>query len=282
MSVARDKNESRAWDDYLRWRKYGDRKPKDFTLAQRALYAATGCATRLLFRMVTDTCDMFVTGDQPWRRKVQEATGNVIFVMWHNRLPGFVSYAEFMGRRNHMIKIGSLVSASKDGELLARPLREVGSAEIRGSSSARAASALREAIDALGRGFSIASVGDGPRGPRYELKPGPLMLAKASGVPIVPATWACTRVAQLHRSWDQLMVPLPLSRVEMRFDAPVHVPADAGDEQLAAMRRDLEAQLMRLTEWADSRTRVAWQIPRPRPGEVLKRRKVAALAEHRR
>lgn len=282
MSVASGKDEVLAWRAFLRWRRYGSRAPGDFTRGQRALYTLVGGATRLLFRLVTDLCDFSVHGDQPWRRQVQEGTGNVIFLLWHNRLPGFAPYCEFMGRRNHMIKIGSLISASKDGEILARPLREVGSAEIRGSSSSRAAESLREAISALRQGFSIATVGDGPRGPRYELKPGALLLAKATGVPIVPLAWAATRVAQLHRAWDQMMVPLPFSRIEARFDEPLHVPHDASDEQLADMRRDLQARLMRLTQWADSNTRVAWQIPKPRPGEVLKRRKVSALAEHRR
>jgi lysophospholipid acyltransferase (LPLAT)-like uncharacterized protein len=115
-------------------------------------------------------------------------------------------------------------------------------------------------------------VGDGPRGPRYHLKPGPLLLAKLSGVPIYPVTWAGSRVLQFHRAWDQMMIPYPFSRIEYGMGEPLHVPADADNAALAALRRDLESRLAALTEWADANTRVARQVPKPRPGEVLKRK----------
>jgi lysophospholipid acyltransferase (LPLAT)-like uncharacterized protein len=104
------------------------------------------------------------------------------------------------------------------------------------------------------------------------MKPGPILLAKMSGLPIYPFSWAASRVAQLHRSWDQLMIPLPFARVEYRFGEPLHVPQEAGPREIVNLRRELEARLNTLTEWADQNTRVSLQIPKPKPGEVLKRR----------
>jgi lysophospholipid acyltransferase (LPLAT)-like uncharacterized protein len=179
--------------------------------------------------------------------------------------------------------VGVIVSSSRDGELLARPMRETGGLDIRGSSSRDAAVALRQAIEAARAGTAIATVGDGPRGPRYELKPGPIMLAKATGMPIVPCTWACTRAMQLHRSWDQMMIPLPFSSIHVRYGEPVHVPPDAGNAEISDLRRDLEQRLMRLTDWADANTRIAWQLPKPRAGEAIKRRRaMPGAALHRR
>ncbi|MCC7509203.1 MAG: lysophospholipid acyltransferase family protein [Planctomycetes bacterium] len=282
MSVARGNPQLIAWEQFLRWRKFGERAPSEFSLRQRLTNAAGAMGARVFFRMLSDTCDIHIEGDEPWRRPVQNAGGNVIWLLWHNRIACFTALVDILGRRNHAIRVASIVSASKDGELLARPIRECGGTEIRGSSSSNATEALREAVNAARAGYSIGTVGDGPRGPRYVLKPGPVLLAKATGVPIVLGTWAGTRVVQFHRAWDQMMLPLPFSRVHFKFEAPIHVHPDASADDIAATRRDLEARLMRLTEWADANTGVAWQIPRPRPGEILKRRKAGAIADKRR
>ena len=140
---------------------------------------------------------------------------------------------------------------------------------------------MRGAIQAVEDGANIATVGDGPRGPRYRLKPGVVMLAKATGVPIIPVTWACNRTFQLHRSWDQLMVPLPFSTIRFRFDTPVHVPTDADARAVVEARRNLESRLQVLTDWADGNTRVTLQLPKPKPGEILKRRPPIDLNERR-
>jgi lysophospholipid acyltransferase (LPLAT)-like uncharacterized protein len=195
-----------------------------------------------------------------------------IFVCWHNRLAGALTYHDRLKRRCGGYALQTIVSASADGEYLARMIRESGGLVIRGSSSNSAAAALRASAEELGRGRNLFTVGDGPRGPRYHLKPGPLLLAKLSGLPIYPVTWAGSRVLQFHRAWDQMMIPYPFSRIEYRMGEPLHVPADADDAALAALRRDLESRLAALTEWADANTRIARQVPKPRPGEVLKRK----------
>ena len=107
------------------------------------------------------------------------------------------------------------------------------------------------------------------------------MLAKATGVPILPVTWACNRTFQLHRSWDQLMAPLPFSTIRMRFGEPLHVPEDANAREVVTLRRELESRLAALTEWADANTRIAWQLPKPKAGEILKRRPQIELNERR-
>lgn len=279
MSVARPKLD--AWTRLDRWRKYGESAPREFSLAQRAGFAATSAGIRLVLRVLGATLRIHSTGDETLRDDLLHRRANALFVGWHNRLPGALTYHDLFGRRRTDYKLQTIVSASRDGEYLARMIRESGGFVIRGSSSRDAAAALKQAIGELRAGANLFTIGDGPRGPRYVLKPGAILLAKQSGVPIYPFTWACTRVAQLHRSWDQLMVPLPGSRIEYRLGEPLRVPETAGEPEIAELRRELEARLNSLTQWADANTRVALQIPRPKPGEVLKRRKAETIESRR-
>ncbi|MCB9931830.1 MAG: DUF374 domain-containing protein [Planctomycetes bacterium] len=272
MSVASGKVADDPWAQWLSYRHYGEHRRSEFSLRERATYAATSAATRLLIRIWTDTCRWDSDGDQSFRHDLLLCRRNFIFVLWHNRVPAFFAYLDTMARRDPRFRADSIVSASKDGEFLARPIRENGGMVIRGSSSRDAAKALRGGVAAAAQGASIATVGDGPRGPRYKLKPGCLLLAKATGLPIVPLTWACNRVVQLHRSWDQLMLPLPFSRLQFRFGEPLSVPQDADARAIARARRELEQRLHALTKWADNHTGVSVQIPKPKPGELLKRR----------
>jgi lysophospholipid acyltransferase (LPLAT)-like uncharacterized protein len=94
-------------------------------------------------------------------------------------------------------------------------------------------------------------VPDGPRGPRYVVKPGVIHLARATGAPIVPVTYAASRMRQLH-SWDRLIIPLPFCRVLYVIGEPLRVPRDADDRDLEAMRCELEGRLNTITQAADA------------------------------
>jgi lysophospholipid acyltransferase (LPLAT)-like uncharacterized protein len=274
MSGASDKT---SWAEMARIRKYGEREPGEFSITQRLLFAATSAAARLFVRASTDTCHW--QGVEPGlRQDLLLGRTHVIFLVWHNRVPAFFPWLASLSRRDWRFRCDAMVSGSKDGELLARPIRESGGVVIRGSSSKDATAALRGAVEAAAEGANIATVGDGPRGPRYRLKPGPVLIAKATGLPVVPVTWVGSRVLQLHRSWDQLMLPLPFSRIEFRFGEPYQVAADADARGIATARRELEKRMGALTEWADANTRVAIQFPKPKPGEVLRRRPEIELA----
>ncbi len=278
MSVASAKSDS--WQVLRNWRAVGNGE-LDLRWHDRLLYAAASRGARLYSRLIHDTCRWHCEGDD-WRQAVTHDRYAVILLSWHNRMPAVWPWCETLSRRDTTIRMITLVSASKDGEFLARPIREQGGIVARGSSSRGGIGALKEVLDFARSGASINTVGDGPRGPRYELKPGPIMMAAATGLPIVPLTWACGRTGQLHRAWDQMMFPLPFSSIHMKFGQPIHVPADADDATIAEYRRMVEARLHELTEWADTETRIVLQIPRPKPGEVLKRRKAGQVADKRR
>jgi hypothetical protein len=111
----------------------------------------------------------------------------------------------------------ALISASRDGELLARYLeRSLGYRDvIRGSTSKGGSRALAEMVGALAD-RSLLVTPDGPRGPAREAKPGALIAAARAARPLVLVGWTCRRSVKLG-SWDGMEIPYPFSQVDFRY-----------------------------------------------------------------
>jgi len=121
-------------------------------------------------------------------------SGNYIAALWHNRLLliSFILKKFFPDRPG-----AGLISASRDGDLIADVTQRFGFDVVRGSSSRMGAAALLELSNVLNSGHDVLITPDGPRGPAYELGPGIIFLAQKTGAPIVPITMeysSCWRV----------------------------------------------------------------------------------------
>ena len=105
-------------------------------------------------------------------------TENYIGALWHNRL----LILPFVLRRFFSNRHGAaLISASRDGDLLADAIQRFGYDVVRGSSSRLGASAVRQLNEVLASGRDVVITPDGPRGPAYELGPGIIFLAQKIG-----------------------------------------------------------------------------------------------------
>lgn len=165
-----------------------------------------------------------------------EASGRVpIYSLWHDRIFAGTYYLRDRG-------IIVITSQSLDGEYIARFLKRFGFGTIRGSSSRGGVKALVEAIRYIRRGLPLAFTVDGPRGPRYEVKPGPVALAKKTGNSILPFSVECLNYWKVN-SWDQLQIPRPFTRVRFTYAAPIYVPADADASVMEAKRLELQNSL---------------------------------------
>jgi hypothetical protein len=137
-----------------------------------------------------------------------------------------------------------MTSRSFDGEYIARIIERFGYVAVRGSSSRGGSTALLAMNRSLASGQIAAFTIDGPRGPRYKAKPGPVLLARMSGAPIL-----CFYLAVDHPwilgTWDAMMIPRPFSKVHVRWTKLIHVPADASDEQMNDCHRQMQEALER-------------------------------------
>ena len=87
-----------------------------------------------------------------------------IFVAWHGDLVSCpINY--FKNRPNGKVK--TMISQSKDGEIISKIYAFFGVESIRGSSSKGATKALISTIKEIKSGSDIAISPDGPRGPRF-------------------------------------------------------------------------------------------------------------------
>ena len=142
-----------------------------------------------------------------------------------------------------------LISASVDGDVPARIARSWGADIIRGSANQTGALVLRDMQQKIRDGVSIITTADGPNGPKYEFKPGAVLMARIGGTPLVPVACAADRAWYLDR-WDDFMIPKPFARVVLAVGEPISVPGGAPMDQLVvAWRVRVGASTMRLTSY---------------------------------
>ena len=199
-------------------------------------------------RLVFSTIRLRVTDHSGFLTNPPE--GPRILVFWHNRIPaisiGFLRH--YPGMHPSRKGVSVLTSPSKDGDILAGVMANLGMGSVRGSSSRRGSTAIRELTSLLESGVDLAITPDGPRGPKYSLGPGAVFLSQKTGVPIMPLHARYHRAIRL-KTWDNFAIPLPFSRVDITMDDYFTVDPETAD--LEAERLRLETLLREKAEQAD-------------------------------
>lgn len=167
-----------------------------------------------------------------------------IFPFWHRCVLG----ATWIFRNRNL---AVLTSRSLDGEFIARVIRRFGYVPIRGSSSRGGQRGLLEMHSFVINGGGAVFTIDGPRGPRFVAKRGPVLLARTTGVPIT-AFYVAMEKAWVLKTWDALMIPKPFSRAYIRVARKIFVPPDADDNRQAEAYAEMQVALERVTAYADS------------------------------
>jgi len=137
-----------------------------------------------------------------------------------------------------------LISQSFDGELITRTLECFGYRAVRGSSSRGGREGLIALHRTLESGTPAIFTADGPRGPIYQSKPGPIKLAQLSGAPIGCFHLEPARVWTM-RSWDRFQIPKPFTRIAVSWGQWTHVPEDADQATQTHLLQQLNDSLNR-------------------------------------
>lgn len=173
------------------------------------------------------------------RALVDDGDGGRVIVLWHDRL--FVS--GLIGGRFFRRPINALISTSKDGGWLVAFFRLMGLKAVRGSSSKRGAAALMTLTRVVRAGEHAGITPDGPKGPARVCKSGFVALAKLTGRPILVLGLDYARCWRL-RNWDRFALPLPFSRVDVRFE---DFPAPSRDEDDVVVASRIQERLNALS-----------------------------------
>jgi len=147
-------------------------------------------------------------------------------------------------------KIRVLISQHTDGEVIAQICQRLGIGVIRGSTARGGCQALLGMIRNQDETTHLGITPDGPRGPRRQLKPGVVMIASQSGLPIIPVGIGFVR-AWRFASWDRFALPIPGSTMVGVFGEPIRVPPDLDRAALREWVRVVEQQMLDLTQLAD-------------------------------
>ena len=166
-----------------------------------------------------------------------EGAGADIFCFWHQ----CVLPCTFYYRRTGATII---VSQSFDGELITRILELFGFRTTRGSSSRGAREGLLGLKRVIESGKPAIFTADGPRGPIYRTKMGPIRLAQMTGARI-GAFHLQPEHAWTMRSWDCFLVPKPFTRIAVSWARWTRVDADETPEDLERSREELNAAIER-------------------------------------
>ena len=141
----------------------------------------------------------------------------------------------------------AMVSASKDGEYIARVARLLGFETVRGSANRFGVRALKGMVDHVKQGKNAGIVADGSQGPALKVQPGAVMLAAKSGSPIVPVVMAAQRYKTFH-SWDHTILPMPFSRIIVEYGDLVQVPEKLTSEIVEQYRQQVETEMFGMYE----------------------------------
>jgi hypothetical protein len=218
------------------------RSDRHMTPLRRALYRLAIPVGLAVIRTWWSMCRVVrIEGEEHLLAALAESP-SVLPCYWHQHQLFCDKY--LLEQRARGLKAGWLISPSVDGELGALLVQRLGAYAIRGSSTHTGARALRDYYQALVKeNISPAINPDGPRGPRYQFKPGTILLAQLSGRPIVPMAYAASRAWRIQ--WDRFVIPKPFARVAIAIGAPRHVPRTLDAAGLATLQAEMAAELKR-------------------------------------
>jgi lysophospholipid acyltransferase (LPLAT)-like uncharacterized protein len=192
--------------------------------------------------------------DREYFDKVEPEGKGVIVAFWHGRLMMSPRLCQETDRQVFM-----LISANRDGEIIANAVKSFDLEFIRGSAAnpkkptknKAGASAVTQILSALADGNVVGVTPDGPRGPGGKVQPGIIKLAQMSGAPILPAGMSVARGRRLS-TWDRFLFAAPFSRGFYVAGPPIWVGPENDAETLECTRRKVENALASVTRTADS------------------------------
>lgn len=213
------------------------------SLVQRTLIIIGPWLAARLIQFIHACMRIETLGEKPLH-ELWEVHQHVILAFWHDQLL-------LMARGYRGPAASVLISASRDGEYIARTMGYFGIGSVRGSSTRGGRAAFREMLELAKAPLDLVITPDGPKGPRHEVKEGVVQLARLSGRPVVPMAFACSR-GHRFSSWDRFLLPLPPGRGVFSFGAPLYY---AEDDTMKSFRQKLQQAMEENVQVAEERLR---------------------------
>ena len=214
------------------------KESRRFTLGQRIVLAMVPRMVWALLWVVGHTWRFEVIAEDGVTPVIEgQKAGAEVYCFWHQCVLPCTMYFRASGAV-------ILVSRSFDGELITRVLRLFGFDAVRGSSSRGAREGLLGLKHVIETGRTAIFTADGPLGPIYQTKMGPIKLAQATGAPI-GAFHLQPEHAWVVNSWDRFLVPKPFTRIVVSWAQWTRVPGDLAQDEFETKRQELNDAIER-------------------------------------
>jgi len=177
--------------------------------------------------------------------KVYASRKQCIWAFWHRVIIPIVWWY-----RNHGVVV--MNTTAFDGQWTRKVIEWLGFGTAQGSSSRGGLRGLAVMAKRIEGGRDCAFTIDGPRGPRYVAKPGPVMLARKTGAPIMVFHLGVDRGRTFEKTWDHFLLPMPFARAVIFFAPPIYVPKDASVELMDAKHAEMQRELERVRDVAEA------------------------------
>jgi len=222
---------------------YDTRLP-DLPWSRRVQIPIIAAAVYSVIRLLGPTLRYEVLGWQNAER-VHASGKRCIWAFWHRVIIPIVWW-----HRNHGVVV--MNTTAFDGQWTRKVIEWLGFGTAQGSSSRGGLRGLAVMARRLEEGVDCAFTIDGPRGPRYVAKPGPVMLARKTGCPVLVFHIGVSRGKTFEKTWDHFLMPAPFARAVILFAPPIYVPPDANAEQLESKHAEMQSALERVRDIAES------------------------------
>jgi hypothetical protein len=222
---------------------YDTRLPK-LTFLQRALIPVIGWTVWAVIRLLGPTIRFEVVGGQKAGRDYRPDLPPHIYAFWHRCI---ISGAWYFRNRGGVL----MNTTNFDGQWTRRVIERLGYGTAQGSSTRGGLRGLAVMAQRLAEGFDGGFTIDGPRGPRYVAKPGPVMLARRSGRPIILFHVGLERAWTLQKTWDLMQIPKPFTRAVLIIAPVLEVAQNTNHEGIEKKHQEMQKILEHLRDVAE-------------------------------
>ncbi len=205
---------------------------------EKIKYFLVGILGSILIRFLFSTMSIKEIPDG-YYQNLERQGKYAIYAFWHAHmlLPAYV------GRQRN---VRVLISQHRDGEYIAQVVQKLGYSVARGSTTRGGAKALLKMIKKIKEeSISLAITPDGPKGPRFIVQSGAILLGRKTQYPIIPVMIYLAKYWELP-SWDRFCIPKPFSKARIFYGDPIIVPPRLEKSDVEEYRVSLERALVKL------------------------------------
>jgi len=210
-------------------------------LRKRIHFWLTGVAGSVFLRAFSATWRLRVVDPHGMLPALRAKRAQGVFAFWHRHILTLMC-----GFRDYDACVP--VSEHRDGEFVAQVMERYGYLAVRGSTTRGSLGLIRGLLKAVAEGRNCVLTPDGPRGPKFSVQPGFVLLARRTGLPVWPIGVAVDRAWELG-SWDAFVVPKPGTRSVVVLGEMIP-PERIQSASTEALCEELREKMMRATELA--------------------------------